>query len=311
MQQSDQYWQLTLVSETSTVPFEAGLETWLDVKALSTHKNKQDQTILQAWFEDQPDRAIIDMLVARAFLPSQKIQLEIELMENKDWLAQNRKNFPALCVGRFWIYGSHITKIPPKGLYPLLIEAAQAFGSGTHPTTKGCLMALSDLTRLKNKPQQILDMGCGSAILAIAATRIFPFAKVTAADNDHISVRTAIENRGKNAVSPLAMKAVHSAGFSSRAVCRSGPYDLIMANILARPLRLMASDIAGHLNKGGRVVLSGLLTEQKQWVMQAYRAHHLCLERQIDIEEWSTLILRQHRTVRPSRPYIYYRSLSS
>ncbi|MGB2464611.1 MAG: 50S ribosomal protein L11 methyltransferase, partial [Candidatus Puniceispirillaceae bacterium] len=157
--------------------------------------------------------------------------------------------------------------------------------------------SIRDDDRLDVAAPAILDMGCGSAILAIAASHLFPNACVMAADNDPISVRTAAENRQLNNVSRRQMKTVHSAGFSNLALSRIGSYDVILANILARPLRQMAQDLTAHLSPRGQLILSGLLTSQVNWVMQAYLPRGMRLKKHIIIGEWSCLVL-VHRRVR-------------
>ncbi|MGB1474264.1 MAG: 50S ribosomal protein L11 methyltransferase, partial [Candidatus Puniceispirillaceae bacterium] len=244
---------------------------------------------------DAPDSSLIEETAARALSQPEQADIQLEFVPEHDWLAENRKSFPPLTIGCFWIYGSHVTAPVPKTLLPILIDAAQAFGSGTHPTTEGCLRALSDIRQQRKRPQKILDMGCGSAILAIAASHLFPGASVMAADNDAISVRTAAENRRLNNISPRQMKTVLSAGFSNRAVSKNRAYDVILANILARPLRLMAADLTRHLAPNGQLVLSGLLTSQVNWVMQAYLGRGMRLKRHIIIGDWSCLVLISRR----------------
>lgn len=289
------YWLLVITSFENLVPLEAAIDALFDPDALSVEANDAALRKLQVWFQDKPDEGEIRSIMTRALARPEQAEFRLDFIAEHDWLAENRKSFPALSIGRFWIHGSHITDPPPKTLLPILIDAAQAFGSGTHPTTHGCLLALSDIKLKKKRPKAILDMGCGSAILAIAASHQFPGASVMAADNDAISVRTAAENRQLNKISPRQMKTVLSAGFSNRAVSRAGPYDVIFANILARPLRLMAAGLTAHLASHGQLILSGLLTTQVNWVMQAYLPRGMRLQRHIIIGEWSCLILVSRR----------------
>ena len=123
-------------------------------------------------------------------------------VEQRDWLAENRAAFPPLHIGRFWVYRSHVTTSRPAASLPLLIEATLAFGSGTHPTTEGCLRAMQMIRRIA--PRRVLDLGCGSAILAMAASRLQPSCQTIAADNDPIAVRVAARNRAQNAIAPVS-----------------------------------------------------------------------------------------------------------
>ena len=298
--EADGHWVLTVTSSENLVAMETAIDALCAPDALSLEVEDSQPKKLQVWFQDAPDEKIIHQIAARALDAPQEANIGVEFVTTHDYLSENRKSFPPLKIGRFWIYGSHITQSAPKTLHPILIDAAQAFGSGSHPTTHGCLLALGDIKRQKRCPQSILDMGCGSAILAIAASHLFPNARVMAADNDPISVRTAAKNRQLNKVSRRQMKAVYSAGFSNRMLSRNGPYDVILANILARPLRQMAQDLTAHLSPHGQLILSGLLTSQVNWVMQAYLPRSMRVKQHIIIGEWSCLVLG-HRQINPAQ----------
>ena len=289
------YWCFRAVLSGQTLPLETGLEVVLDAEALSVEKINDGNSVLQAWFEQEPDRAVIDEVVSRSVRPEQVIETQLICHQNRDWLAENRKDFPPLHLGPFWIYGSHIQQNRPAGSLPLLVEAALAFGSGTHPTTQTCLLALADQRKASARPRRILDMGCGSAILAMAAQRLFPAADIFAVDNDAVSVRTAIENRRKNQISPAKMRAVVSEGFAARDVSRNGPYDIILANILAGPLRRMAADLTSNLAPRGKLILSGLLRSQARQIIGDYRARQMVLDQRLDQGEWCCLVFIKRR----------------
>ena len=221
-QTTGSYWLLTITSPENLMPLETAIDGLCAPDALSTEIDSQKNHKLQIWFHDAPDSNFIDEIAARALSQPEQADIQLEFVPEHDWLAENRKSFPPLTIGCFWIYGSHVTAPAPKTLLPILIDAAQAFGSGTHPTTEGCLRALSDIRQQRKRPKKILDMGCGSAILAIAASHLFPGASVMAADNDTISVRTAAENRRLNNISPRQMKTVLSAGFPIRRCQKTG-----------------------------------------------------------------------------------------
>lgn len=290
------YWCFRAVLSGQTLPLETGLEVVLGAEALSVEKADGGDNLVQAWFEDEPEAGLLAEVVSRSVSPDQLVEQELVCHRNRDWLAENRKAFPPLHLGPFWIYGSHITETKPAGSLPLLVEAAQAFGSGTHPTTQTCLLALSSQRKARSAPRRILDMGCGSAILAMAAQRLFPAADIFAVDNDAVSVRTAIENRRKNQISPMKMRAVVSEGFAARDVSRNGPYDLILANILAGPLRRMAADLTANLAPRGQLILSGLLRSQARQLICDYRARQMVLDQRLDQGDWCCLVLSRQRT---------------
>ncbi len=152
---------------------------------------------------------------------------------------------------------------------------------------------MAEQRKKKRPPRRILDMGCGSAILAMAAHRLFPAANIFAVDNDPVSVRTAHENRQKNQISAMKMRTILSEGFADRTVLRNGPYDLVMANILAGPLRRMAAELARNLSPGGQLILSGLLHHQAQQLVGDCRAHKLTLVMRLDQDEWCCLVFRR------------------
>jgi ribosomal protein L11 methyltransferase len=208
-------------------------------------------------------------------------------MPDIDWLKRNQESFPPMRIGRYFIHGSHIETPVPAGSIGLLIDAATAFGTGEHATTHGCLLALDRLVR-QGKRGRILDMGTGTGILAIAAAKSWRV-PVLACDIDGNSVKVAAENVGLNQVAGLVM-CRQSDGYASRAVRINAPYDLIFANILARPLASMAPDLARHLAPGGVAILSGLLAGQEPYVAAAHRAQGLAFMGRIQRQGWHTLI---------------------
>ena len=212
----------------------------------------------------------------------------VEAVPATDWLAATQAAFPPLQLGRFWIHGSHVTEPRPIGRLPLQIDATTAFGTGEHPTTEGCLRALAGIAQ-RDAPRRILDMGCGTGILALAAARLFR-RPVQAVDLDHEAVRVARINARVNGLS-RAIRVRQGNGFSI--LPRSARYDLILANILARPLADMAPALARHLAPGGRAVLSGLLTRQAAQVCAAYRRQGLGLCHRYVVGDWPTLVVRR------------------
>ncbi len=214
--------------------------------------------------------------------------LRARRLPEKNWLQHVHDNFPPVTIGQFFVRGSHFKGRTPKGLVPLHIDAATAFGSGEHQTTKGCMLAFEALEK-KNTIKNALDMGCGSGILAIAIKKIWPRAKVTAVDIDPESVRVTQRHARMNRV---ALKAAAGDGFNTPLAKQKAPYDLVAANILAGPLIGMAKDLSRVLSRGGYCVLSGLLKRQAAEVAAAYEKQGLTLKRRIPQGDWMTLVFQ-------------------
>jgi ribosomal protein L11 methyltransferase len=211
------------------------------------------------------------------------------LLRDIDWVSKVQKDFPAFRMGRFYIYAAHDAAAIPAGSLPLHIEAASAFGTGEHDTTSGCLLALELERKTRSHARHVMDMGCGTAILAMAAARLWPFARICAFDNDAGAVRTARENLRVNRLRQVRVG--RSDGYRYRSVRGATP-QLIMANILARPLMKMARFAAHSLAPKGTLILSGLLHHQERMVLFAHRHHGLRLKSRLRRGRWSVLILR-------------------
>jgi ribosomal protein L11 methyltransferase len=202
------------------------------------------------------------------------------------WLARTRAAFPEQFVGRrFAVRGTHLTGRPADGRVTLVLDAGLAFGSGEHGSTRGCLIALETVVR--RRPQRILDLGTGSGILAMAAARLL-HRPVLATDIEPWSVRVARENAGRNRLAHLVRTRLAD-GWRHPAVRAGGPYDLVFANILARPLCAMAKDLAAGLAPGGVAILAGLLAGQARGVLAAHRTPGLRLGRMVPQGAWPTL----------------------
>jgi ribosomal protein L11 methyltransferase len=214
----------------------------------------------------------------------------LEKLPPRDWVRENQESFPPRRIGRYFVHGSHHCGGVPAGTIGLLIDAATAFGTGEHASTEGCLRALDGLARRRRR-RRILDMGTGTGILAIAAAKTFA-RNVLAVDIDPGSVRVARENARRNGVA-RGVSAFGSPGFRSRRVRAHRPYDLVLANILARPLALMARDLRCALAPGGVAVLAGLIDWQESYVLAAHRMQRLRLIGRIAVDGWRTLILRR------------------
>jgi ribosomal protein L11 methyltransferase len=211
-----------------------------------------------------------------------------EKLADADWLAMALSGLPPVRAGRFFVYGMHDRGRTPINAVNLRIEAGAAFGTGHHGTTVGCLLAYDALLK-KRSFGRVLDVGTGTGVLAIAARRTgTPIAVGT--DIDAVSVRIARENGKVNAAKA---RFVHASGLGHAAVRAAAPYDLVFANILARPLVFLAQDIKGALKPGGYAILSGLLRVQARYVLAAYLARGFRLERRLNRDAWTTLVLRR------------------
>lgn len=237
-----------------------------------------------------PDRPalVAAVALAAAAAGAPEPDFAVRPLPARDWLAENRASFQPLRAGRYFIHPTDFAGRPPAGSLALALDAATAFGTGGHGTTRGCLMALDGLAR-RRKPRRILDMGCGSGILAIAAAKTWR-RPVLAVDIDAEAVRVAGANARRNGVATL-VRAIRADGFANTAISRRAPFDLILANILARPLVAMAPALARRLAPGGVAVLSGLLVEQETQLLAAYRAQRLRFVRRLILEGWCTLVL--------------------
>lgn len=206
------------------------------------------------------------------------------------WLARTRSAFPEQLVGRrLALRGTHVEDPPTPGRVTLLLDAGVAFGSGEHGSTRGCLLALEDIAH--HRPRRILDMGTGSGVLAMAAIALLR-RPVLASDIEPWSVRTTRDNARRNRIGPW-LRAIRADGWRDARVRRAAPYDLVFANILARPLCLMARDLSVHLAPGGRAILAGLLNTQVRMVLAAHQRVGLTLEKRYIQGNWSALVLRK------------------
>lgn len=245
---------------------------------------------LEGFSRTAPDRASITAALA-AVAAAQGCDLPpltIEQLPHMDWVAANLRDFPPIFAGRFFIRGSHWQGEPPHGLIELRVDAGTAFGSGEHATTKGCLLALDRLAK-RRRFLNPLDLGSGSGILAIAMAKLWS-RPVLATDIDPSAVKVERTNARLNEVGAWVSSYV-SDGWRNPVLRREAPFDLICANILARPLMRFAPAMAAHLSPHGVAVLSGLLERQERMVLNAYQRQGLTLRERLVIDGWSTLII--------------------
>jgi len=228
-------------------------------------------------------RALRERLAAHAAL-----RVTTEVLADADWLALALSGLPPVRAGRFFIYGAHDRGLAPASTINLRIEAGAAFGTGHHGTTVGCLLAFDQLLKAHSFAR-VLDVGCGTGVLAVAAARTGS-ATAVGTDIDRVSVRIARENARLN---QAQAQFVHAAGLDHRRVRAGAPYDLVFANILAPPLVALAQDIKNALRPGGFVILSGLLRTQERRVLAAYRSRGFRLQQRLRRDAWSALVLRR------------------
>ena len=258
-----------------------------------------DQWQIDILQSEAPDQATLTaqlaLIASTADVPAPAFTVTV--VPDTDWVTATLSSFAPMAIGRFWVHGTHDADLIAPGKLPVRVDAATAFGTGEHATTHGCLLALDRLgkrTRFRRRiatasPTAVLDVGCGTGILALAAARLWP-GHVLASDIDPEAVRVARRTTDANGLASR-VRIVVATGVESRVITQSGPYAVITANILARPLCHLARDMAALLAPGGRIILSGLLATQIPMVLNAYRAQRLVLEQTIIIGEWATLVL--------------------
>lgn len=247
--------------------------------------------LVEGYYTEAPDLQDLDRQLG-AVLPFSVPPLQLEVVPDENWVAISQAALPPVSAGRFTVHGSHDIGRVPRGPNTLLIDAGEAFGTAHHATTQGCLMALDELSR-RGRFERVLDLGCGSGVLAIAASRVLPDARIEASDNDPVAIAVARSNARRNgAATRIRMRVAQGIPRGTL----PGTYDLILANILADPLIALAPDIARALVPGGVTVLSGLLIRQAAAVVATYRAHGFSLLNHRRLAGWSTLTLVKRRS---------------
>ena len=240
------------------------------------------------YFEAEPDDVALALLAAahgaRAFVVSE--------VPATDWVAKVRRELSPVRAGRFYLYGSHDADSVPEGVEPLLVEAAMAFGTGHHGTTLGCLCLFDRLLSDGARPTPVLDLGCGTAVLAMAAARVWPEAPILATDIDPVAVEVAAANVAANGLSGR-IDVLEAAGFDHPTLQTAPPFGLVFANILKGPLINLARPISDAMTVGGWAILSGILTEQADEVTLAYGAEGLTVQASEEISGWRSLCLRK------------------
>ena len=241
-------------------------------------------------FDQAPDHDAVRTLIGDLAGAAAARRLAFATIATRDWVAASLAGLPPVEAGRFYVHGSHDRDRVPTNRIGIEIEAALAFGTGHHGTTRACLIALDRLLK-RRRPRDILDIGTGTGVLAIAAARARHRA-VLAGDIDRTSVRVARENARLNRAG-AAVEIIRANGVSDRRVRARAPFDLVFGNILVGPLKLLARPIRLIVARGARIVLSGLLPGQANAALAAYRAVGLVLERRIVLDGWATLVVRR------------------
>lgn len=256
----------------------------IDALAVTVNEVDEDKALwsASAYFPDAESAAEARTLVG--------LSGEISPVPDVDWVRKSLEGLAPVTAGRFFLHGSHDRDKRRAGGFNFEIDAGTAFGTGHHGTTAGCLLALDDILK-RNAPRRIFDLGCGTGVLAIAAARATR-QRVLATDIDPEAVRVTVANARLNALAPLT-RAHTAAGLHHPVIRQSATYDLIFANILARPLAALAQGITGLLAPGGHVILSGLTREQLRWIKACYATRGLLHARTIFMGNWVALVMKK------------------
>ncbi len=287
---SNQLWAASFpITQDQARPLLDQLEETLNPAPLSLSSYETETAncwMVEALFDELIEPEIFTPILTSDLLNG----LTIKPLPQENWVEKSLENLKPIRVGQFYIYGHHNEPPPHSGTKAIRINAGQAFGTGHHATTIGCLHAIE--TILKNEsPCNVLDLGCGTGILAFAVANLSS-AHIVASDNDPIAIQVAQEVAKDNALAQR-IEFVTAQGFRHRTIETRHPYDLILANILARPLVALAVNMKHQLAPGGTVVLSGLLATQEQLVLNAYLAQGFRLKFRVPLEEWMTLVLKR------------------
>ena len=246
--------------------------------------------LVEGYWDKPPDPQVLARLAERTI--GRRVDFDIERLDQADWVAKSLAGLHPVPAGRFVVHGRHDRRRVPSGAIGIEIEAGLAFGTGHHATTRGCLLLLDRVARSR-RPRKVLDLGCGSGVLAIAAAKQLK-TRVIASDIDPTAVTVARDNVRLNGVAPL-VAVVEAIGLDHPTIRARAPFDLVFANILAAPLVALARPLAGALAPGGHLILSGLLESQAMRVLAAYRARGLLPTARLALEGWASLLLEAPR----------------
>ena len=261
------------------------------VNALSVKINTKD-CLIRAYTQKRPEHEKILSAVTRAAAEAniQTPYVEIRVLPPTDWVTQSIRHLNPVKIGRFLIRGSHTKRCENPSVIELIINAGNAFGTGHHATTQGCLLAISKLASRRGI-RNALDLGCGAGTLAFAIAKLWKI-RTVAIDIDKNAIQTTKENALTNGIQSLVCCKVCD-GLNSPVVRTHGPYDLLVANILFRPLIKLARTITDNLSGGGTVILSGILDQQASALVTTYRNHGVTLSDRFSIDGWATLMMKK------------------
>ena len=246
--------------------------------------------LMEAYFGSEPDEEAIRALIAAAADETTALAATFGVTEKRDWVANSLAGLKPVRAGRFLVHGRHDrSRVQPNDV-AIEIEAGLAFGTGHHGTTRGCLMHFDRLLK-RRRPKDVLDVGCGAGVLAVAAAKVLR-RKVSLGDIDPVAVGVANANARLNGVGAFC-RAIVSRGVESAALREGAPYDLVFANILAKPLRLLAPSLAAVISADGEAIVSGLLLADVPGVLASWRAQGFHLVERIELEGWASLRLRR------------------
>jgi ribosomal protein L11 methyltransferase len=267
---------------------------------MTSEADSADSWRLDAYFDSKPDAQTLETL--RSLVPSASEAKPVAAkLSDQDWVTLSQQGLEPIRAGRFFVHTpAHRHAVPPDSI-PLEIDAGRAFGTGQHETTTGCLMALDRLKETGASFSNIVDVGTGTGLLAFAALKLWPAARVAASDIDPVSIEVTEENAAINGI-PLGrvrgqMELAVAAGLEHGRLQARAPYDLVVANILAGPLIELAPSLAGALQPGGRLILAGLLDHQAAKVAAAYRRQGMMASFRIARGDWPTLVMRKRRAL--------------
>lgn len=286
-------WEIRLTVADQAEVFAEVIAAACGAETMSFHREgKGEDWLVSVIAEAEPadarvTRAVDEAIGITGITPTSR---SMRAVPAKDWLEENRKSFPPLNVASFHIYGSGAETPRPENRIGLLLNAGQAFGSGMHASTQGCIVMLEKhLGGLDGDPLRVADIGCGSGILAMAVAKLRPDARIIAVDNDPVAVRVAADNAENNDIASSIAFGV-SDGYEAALVRDNAPFDLILANILPSPLIEMAPRAAACLAPSGALVVSGMMEAQCEKVAARHEAEGLALRDRFSLDDWATLV---------------------
>jgi ribosomal protein L11 methyltransferase len=276
----------------ATIDPDLGIDPPPTVMTSEPDLSRPDEWQLDVYLGAEPDAALIERI--RALVPSMgDAQPTVARVEDEDWVTISQGFLEPIRAGRFYVHtAAHADQIPADAV-PFRIEASRAFGTGHHETTAGCLTALDRLATEGKTFRNIADIGTGTGLLAFGARTLWPGAAILASDIDPVAIDVTAENMAINSIPEDAIALVAADGMDNPRIQAAGPFDLIVANILAGPLIALASDLTATLAQNGTIVLAGLLASQAEDVLAAYASNGMDLTARIDSGDWSILTLVQ------------------